>query len=301
MEGWIKLHRRILQWEWWSEPKTLKVFLFLLLEATHTTRKYRGFEVKRGQLWVSERQMGANLGMTYQEVRTSLLKLKLTNEITTKATHKRTLITISNYERYQLDEKEIQRNEQRNEQRNNNEIITQETTQKQRNDNALSTHKITQKQRNDNAISTQSNNLMSECYNENLGKDSENFDEKRSSNLTHYNKNDNNNNIVVGDIAKWLSNQNDQFKESILMQLHLKPTENIDELFKCYQRELICQGVESEKENEIKTHFINMMRIKLSWEKKNGHRSNTVNNAPSSKEQRQSEFAEHIAAQVMGH
>ena len=40
MSGWIKIHRQILEWEWYSDTNTFRVFLHLLLKANHKEKKY---------------------------------------------------------------------------------------------------------------------------------------------------------------------------------------------------------------------------------------------------------------------
>lgn len=35
MEGWISLYRKILNWEWYSDANTFRLFIHLLLQANH--------------------------------------------------------------------------------------------------------------------------------------------------------------------------------------------------------------------------------------------------------------------------
>ena len=46
MNGWIKLHRKITEWEWYTDRNTLAVFLHLLIMANIEDKKYRGYDVK---------------------------------------------------------------------------------------------------------------------------------------------------------------------------------------------------------------------------------------------------------------
>ncbi len=48
--GWIKLHRILLDWEWYKSPNMVHVFLHLILSANHEDGRWQGHEVKRGQL-----------------------------------------------------------------------------------------------------------------------------------------------------------------------------------------------------------------------------------------------------------
>ncbi|MFZ8933236.1 MAG: hypothetical protein ACO2ZP_04990 [Bacteriovoracaceae bacterium] len=100
-EGFIKLHRRIQGWGWYRKPTTFKLFIHLLLEAEWGESKRFGVPVKRGQLLTGRNELASQCGLTVQEVRTSLQRLKSTNEITIKSTSKYSIITIQNYESYQ--------------------------------------------------------------------------------------------------------------------------------------------------------------------------------------------------------
>ncbi len=35
MQGFIKIHRSLIDWEWYTEPNTFRVFIHLLMLATH--------------------------------------------------------------------------------------------------------------------------------------------------------------------------------------------------------------------------------------------------------------------------
>lgn len=81
MEGWIKIHRKILDWEWYSDVNTKSVFLHLLLTANTTDRDYRGCVIKRGEVLVSISQLSNDLGISCKAVRTALEHLERTKEI----------------------------------------------------------------------------------------------------------------------------------------------------------------------------------------------------------------------------
>ena len=40
--GWIKLHRKFKEWEWYQDENTKSVFIHLLLDANHKDKKWRG-------------------------------------------------------------------------------------------------------------------------------------------------------------------------------------------------------------------------------------------------------------------
>ena len=105
MNGWIKLNRKILDWQWYDNKNTFKIFIHLLLKANIETKKWHKEEIKRGQLITSIEHLSKEVGLTYQQTRTAISKLKSTGEITVKTTNKFSLVTVVNYNDYQ-DKKE---------------------------------------------------------------------------------------------------------------------------------------------------------------------------------------------------
>jgi hypothetical protein len=99
--GFIKIHRKIIDWEWYSDTNTFRVFLHLLLTANFENKKWQGIEIARGQLITSLEKLAKSTSLSIQQVRTALDKLKSTHEITIKATNAYTFITLTNYNVYQ--------------------------------------------------------------------------------------------------------------------------------------------------------------------------------------------------------
>lgn len=104
MKGYIKLHRTILDWEWYKDTNTKILFIHLLLNACFDRCKFMGIYMKRGQYITSLSRLSNSLGLTSRQLRTSITKLKNTKEIDVKTTNKFTLFTILNYENYQFEE-----------------------------------------------------------------------------------------------------------------------------------------------------------------------------------------------------
>jgi hypothetical protein len=102
MSGWIKIHRQILEWEWYSDTNTFRIFLHLLLKANHKEKKYRGMDLKIGTIITSRDILAMETGLSVRQVRTSLDKLKTTNELTIKTSSQGTIIEVVNYAKYQL-------------------------------------------------------------------------------------------------------------------------------------------------------------------------------------------------------
>ena len=101
MNGHIKLHRSILDWEWWDDINTFRLFMTILLLANWKEKKWHGKTIRRGQLWTSIPTLAEKSGLTVQQTRTALNHLKSTGELTDKPTRDGRLITVVNYGKYQ--------------------------------------------------------------------------------------------------------------------------------------------------------------------------------------------------------
>lgn len=101
MSGWIKLHRSLLAWEWYTDANTMRLFTHLLLTVNYEPKNWRGIDIKRGQIITSVDKLSQQIGLSSQKIRTSLSKLKSTSDITIKTTNRNTLVGITNYELYQ--------------------------------------------------------------------------------------------------------------------------------------------------------------------------------------------------------
>ncbi|MFA5036155.1 MAG: hypothetical protein WC479_03170 [Candidatus Izemoplasmatales bacterium] len=101
MDGWIKLHRKILEWEWYGDLNTRALFIHLLLTVNHKDNKWMGITILSGSRACSYQTLSEETGITVQSVRTSITKLKSTGELTSKSNNKYTLITVNNYNLYQ--------------------------------------------------------------------------------------------------------------------------------------------------------------------------------------------------------
>ena len=104
--GWIKLHRQLLDWEWYDDTNTKCLFLHCLLRANHSDTEWRGHKLKRGQFLTSVETLTREIGLTTSQVRTSMKKLISTNEIASKSQARSTVITVVGYDSYQGSDKQ---------------------------------------------------------------------------------------------------------------------------------------------------------------------------------------------------
>ena len=128
--GWIKLHRSFLQWEWYDDKNCKILMLHLLLKANHRDKRYKGKLVKRGELLTGRDKLAKETGLTPMQIRTALTRLNSTNEITSKTSSQGTVIQINNYDKYQTTTNEVT-----NEQPTNNQQITTNKKEKKEKNN----------------------------------------------------------------------------------------------------------------------------------------------------------------------
>lgn len=107
MENYIKVNRKILEWEWYRNEHTKNIFLHCLLKANWKEGKFEGKIIPRGSFVTSVKKLSSELDLTEDEVKTGLKHLLKTGEITKQTTNKYTVITVSNYEEYQDVTKQI--------------------------------------------------------------------------------------------------------------------------------------------------------------------------------------------------
>lgn len=101
MANYIKIDRRILDWEWYKNINTKVLFLHMLLKAYWKDTRIEGKQLERGSFISSIKNLSFETSLTENEVRTAILHLKTTGEITSEGTNKNTVFTIKNYDSYQ--------------------------------------------------------------------------------------------------------------------------------------------------------------------------------------------------------
>lgn len=104
--GWVKLHRKLLEWEWYGDAHMVHLLVHLLLTATHEDRKYKGLTIKRGQLVTTIKELAETLGTPESSTRLRIKRLKSCGFISIKVANNKTTITICNYDSYQMREKD---------------------------------------------------------------------------------------------------------------------------------------------------------------------------------------------------
>ena len=134
MSGWIKLHRKLTDWEWYDDVNVRLVFLHLLVTVNYKPSQYKGVTIPAGSRVAGIHALSAQVGLTNQKVRTALDKLKSTGEITIKTTNKFSVISIRCWDDYQDDNKQITNHQQTD----NKRITTSKESKKVRSEEEVS-------------------------------------------------------------------------------------------------------------------------------------------------------------------
>ena len=79
--GYIKIHRQLLEWEWYGDTNTMRVFLHLLLSANWKNGMFKGVEIPRGNLVTSLSKLSQALSLTERQIRTAIEHLKKSRTI----------------------------------------------------------------------------------------------------------------------------------------------------------------------------------------------------------------------------
>lgn len=99
------MDRDILDWSWYQDANTFRVYFHLILTVNYTDTKWRDISLKRGSRIISYATLAGELNMSVQNVRTALDHLCLTGEVTKSSQGKYTVISVNNYDKFQMGNK----------------------------------------------------------------------------------------------------------------------------------------------------------------------------------------------------
>jgi hypothetical protein len=109
LQGWVKLHRKLLQTTWFKNPSAAHLAVYCILRAYWEPGKVLwGHEEKMlepGQFRTGSKVLSAETGLTRSQLRTALKILSTTGFLTNQSTNLGTIITVVKYKDYQILEK----------------------------------------------------------------------------------------------------------------------------------------------------------------------------------------------------
>lgn len=114
MDGYIKLHRKILENPIvCKDSDYLAVWIYLLLNATHkeipTIFKGQKIILQPGQLITGRKVIAEKFNISESKVQRILKSLKIEQQIEQQTSNKNSLISIINWNEYQKNEQQIER------------------------------------------------------------------------------------------------------------------------------------------------------------------------------------------------
>lgn len=99
--GYIKLHRSILNWEWYGDTVTTMLFLHLLLTVNIKDSRWQGVNVPKGARICSLSILSEETGFSVKQIRGSLDKLERTHSVARTKFSKFSIISIENWSKFQ--------------------------------------------------------------------------------------------------------------------------------------------------------------------------------------------------------
>ena len=100
--GFMFLHRQLLDWEWFDNSQMVHIWVYLLLKANYQDENWHGIMIPRGSFVTSIGGISKDTRLSARTIRTCLDKLKLTGEVTIKTTNKYSIVTICKYDSYNV-------------------------------------------------------------------------------------------------------------------------------------------------------------------------------------------------------
>lgn len=98
MAGFVKLNRDLLEWAWADDIVTFGIYAKFLLLAAWKDTEYHGVKLERGELLTNQSEIAQQSGLSRQQVRTVLDRLKATNKITIRREGKNSVISLVGYD-----------------------------------------------------------------------------------------------------------------------------------------------------------------------------------------------------------
>ena len=123
MQGWIKMHRCIINSSFYKNADMMRVWIHLLIIANHkdteTFVKCKKIKVKAGSTIATRATISSQLGISESKIQRILKVLEEEGNIEQQTNSKFRVISITNWEKYQTDEQQMNNKRTTNEQQMN--------------------------------------------------------------------------------------------------------------------------------------------------------------------------------------
>lgn len=122
-EPFVKLYKKMLDWEWYDDANTMRLFIHCLLRANWKEGSWHGIPYKPGQFITSIPTLANETDLSVQQVRTALSHLISTGEVTSYQQGKCRIITVNNWDLYQ-DGNKVSNKKTTGYQQDGNKVVT---------------------------------------------------------------------------------------------------------------------------------------------------------------------------------
>ena len=110
MNGWIKLHRKLIESPVFDNPDMLKVWLWCLLKASHKEHTHlvglQTVNLQEGQFVFGRKKASVELNLSENKIYRLMKTLETLGNIDMNPNNKFTLVTVGNWRKYQVDQQE---------------------------------------------------------------------------------------------------------------------------------------------------------------------------------------------------
>lgn len=118
--GYVAVPRGLTSWEWYDDPNTCRLYIHLLLTVNWEPKEWRGITVEAGSRVASISILSKETGLSIQQARTCLDRLKSTGYVTSKNTNKYSVFTVKNWSEMAGDNKQNNKQATSKQQASNN-------------------------------------------------------------------------------------------------------------------------------------------------------------------------------------
>lgn len=107
--NWIKLHRSLIEWEWWDDHNATRLLVCLLLSVNYEDKRWKGVLIKAGSMVLSWDTLSSKSGLTVKQCRIAMKKLEGAGEVAREVTNRFQLVTLAKWEKLQAVDHEVGR------------------------------------------------------------------------------------------------------------------------------------------------------------------------------------------------
>lgn len=103
-DGYVKVYRSLLDWEWYTDVPTRSLFEHLRLSVNWKPGKWMGIDVPAGSIVTSYPKLASGCGLTEKQVRRALANLVETGEVAVSRAGLGQLVALRNWDKFQGDD-----------------------------------------------------------------------------------------------------------------------------------------------------------------------------------------------------